>query len=496
MTIALNEATLLVLLALEYVACCLQVIHLALCVASAQRPRHTRLAYELGALVHLLLAACFTLREGPRGAFLHLQVLASPWSAFLWANAAAVLLALKRALQRRSPLKLAEAALMALCVPPAIEALGGAWLVVAFADVSLFLARGVRALSADRLRRGQSPTRLSVGETINTVPTGLLATDGHGRSLVMNNAMRTLLERLGCPTDLGDLGNLWELLAAHACPPQPGDQGSDARAGAGDDQLVVPDTFGGVVRVTRTRASGGRTFYLAEGITEQYLANQRLGKANAQLAEAAESLRARLADVGAIAEGEAYLRMRQRVHDVVGQRLSILHRYLEEGRLDEGSVTELTALLTSIPLDLRGQGADASASLEAVVEAFALVDVTVRVTGELPNNADVAAAFARTVREAATNACRHGHAHTVSVALGSRTDGQQGHRAVLLVTDDGSGMPEGSAIGGGSGIAGMRRALSSVGGVLAITSTQPFTLYAEAPDPTPGPAMNSHEEAS
>lgn len=45
--------------------------------------------------------------------------------------------------------------------------------------------------------------------------------------------------------------------------------------------------------------------------------------------------------------------MRARVHDVIGQRLSILHRYLEEGRLDDESLEQIDPLLRSIAADLR-----------------------------------------------------------------------------------------------------------------------------------------------
>lgn len=488
MSLAMNEPAVLALLGLEYVACCLQMIHLPPRIASTARGERTAtIAYELGVLCHLLVAACFILGEGTRGDALQAQVLASPWAAYLWANAAAGCASLAHALRQRCARATAEALLMGLCTPPAMRTLGPAWTLVAFIDVSFFFARCAWMLYADHVRRTKSPTTLSIAETINVIPVGLLATDGRGRSLAMNNAMRTLLERLGCPTDLGDLSGLWGLLGAHAHTPRQAATAADKNAPA--NQLVVPDTFGGVARVTHASSPDGRVFYLAEGITEQYLANQRLEQANAELKEAAETLRARLADVGAIAEGDAYLRMRQRVHDVVGQRLSILHRYLEEGRVDDASVAELTALLASIPHDLRGQGADAQALLEAVVKAFSLVDVKVCVAGELPRDPQVAGAFARVIREAATNACRHGHARTVSVSLGTRASGDGTRMATLFVTDDGTGAASGAPPRENGGIAGMRRALAGVGGTLSIASTQPFTLCAEAPS-SPAPRTN------
>ena len=153
-------------------------------------------------------------------------------------------------------------------------------------------------------------------------------------------------------------------------------------------------------------------------VTESIAANNALVQTNRELEAAATELRARLADVDRAAEASAYLRMRSRVHDVVGQRLSILHRYLEMGKTDPASVDELERLLSSVMTDLRqDSGRDAAAELDAIVSAFSLVGVRVEVEGELPRRPEVAAAFVRVVREACTNSCRHAHAKRVFVNL-------------------------------------------------------------------------------
>ena len=64
--------------------------------------------------------------------------------------------------------------------------------------------------------------------------------------------------------------------------------------------------------------------------------------------------------------------MRTRVHDVIGQRLSILHRYLEEGRLDDESLEQIDPLLRSIAADLRSGGdTEPAEQLGDIVHALA-----------------------------------------------------------------------------------------------------------------------------
>ena len=209
-------------------------------------------------------------------------------------------------------------------------------------------------------------------------------------------------------------------------------------------------------------------------VTESIAANNALVQTNRGLEAAATELRACLADVDRAAEASAYLRMRSRVHDVVGQRLSILHRYLEMGKTDPASVDELERLLSSVMTDLRqDSGRDAAAELDAIVSAFSLVGVRVEVEGELPRRPEVAAAFVRVVREACTNSCRHAHAKRVFVSLKD----PDGPFARLTVADDGTGRP--APVREGAGIPGMRREIESVGGRLAVKRDHPFTVLAE-----------------
>ena len=209
-------------------------------------------------------------------------------------------------------------------------------------------------------------------------------------------------------------------------------------------------------------------------VTESVAANKALVQTNRELEAAAAELRSCLADVDRAAEASAYLRMRSRVHDVVGQRLSILHRYLEMGKTDPASVAELERLLSSVMADLRqGSVGDAAAELDAVVSAFSLVGVRVVVAGELPRRREVAAAFVRVVREACTNSCRHAHAKQVFVKL----ECPEGPLARLTVTDDGTGRP--APVREGTGIPGMRREMESVGGVLTVKRDHLFTVLAE-----------------
>ena len=184
-------------------------------------------------------------------------------------------------------------------------------------------------------------------------------------------------------------------------------------------------------------------------------------------------------EVKKVADNAAYLRMRARVHDVIGQRLSILHRYLEEGRLDDESLEQIDPLLRSIAVDLRSDGAsEPKEQLDDIVHAFGLVSVQIDVEGVLPRDARVATAFLQIIREASTNATKHAQAHQVHVRLWQEGP-VAGAIAHMTISNDGAPAPV--SYREGTGIPGMRHVAQDLGGSLEVRAAPPFTLAVSIP---------------
>ena len=379
-------------------------------------------------------------------------ILASQWGHFLWGNAITVTYGIAFCIYLKHPVMIPEITFMALCTPPALRLLGPSWTIVAILDVAYFLFRTTAAICVDAIRRTEKLSKLSVIETVNVIPVGILATERRSASALMNNTMRDTLGILDLPTDLGDLSDMWERLDRVVEPFRAiaNLQGVPLLSGEGNVKLLIRlpnDTYKLFTR--EISENGERQMTLALDVTDLALANRNLWRANLDLKDATEAIREQMSLVSLVAEGEAHLKMRARVHDVVGQRLSIIHRYLEEQRIDDASVAELKELIATVMNDLRGDAGDASTALAAVVSAFALVGVEIEVTGELPTNPRVAAALVDVIRETATNACKHGHAHTVEIQLG-RKEASHGARYVTLVAhDDGDGMAKNADITSG-----------------------------------------------
>ena len=336
----------------------------------------------------------------------------------------------------------------------------------------------------DVRNRQEDITAFSTIETINVIPVGILYLDSKGHPLLMNRCMRKNLAELHMPTDLHDMSGTWNgLRKLSAQMPE----------SSKDRVRIDLDRFGETRAVVEVSPSEIRLFVCDDvmvsgrpleriiglDVTEYAHAHDRLAHANRLLELAGQELQSQIEEVKKVADNAAYLRMRARVHDVIGQRLSILHRYLEEGRLDDESLEQIDPLLRSIAADLRSGGdAEPAEQLGDIVHAFGLVSVQIDVEGALPEDVRVAAAFLQIIREASTNATKHAQAHQVHVRLWQETS-EDGAVARMTVSNDGAPAPV--SYHEGTGIPGMRHVAQNLGGSLEVHAAPPFTLAVSIP---------------
>lgn len=244
---------------------------------------------------------------------------------------------------------------------------------------------------------------------------------------------------------------------------------------------VTSDEVRYLMRHDMVALGSGSVCILALDITEEERLRQGAQAVNQSLEGARRRLVDSLANVEETARIEARLTMRARVHDVIGQRLSILHRCLEDGDVSDETVEHLQVLLDDITSDLRDpHEANPCRSLDTLVAAFGLAGVDVRVTGSLPAGRPVAAFFVNTLREACTNAVRHGQACRVWVHLD-----QTEELLRLRVTNDGV-CPVDGKIDERGGLGGMRHAAAALGATVRVTARPHFVVSVEVPlDPRP-----------
>lgn len=464
---------------------CLQMIHVPLIVSRrSSYNRKVICAYEASLVLHLIISALILFASSGSYLVAPLYVVAKAAGALLWINAAIVIYGVVLMVHYRRPVMLVELLLVAAATPPAVCVMGPAWTAVLVAEAAFFLFRSIAALLMDVRNRQEDITAFSTIETINVIPVGILYLDPKGRPLLMNRCMRKNLLELHMPTDLRDMSATWSSLRQLGMqPPESSKDRALIDLGRfGEDRAVVEVSPSEIRLFARDAVMvSGRPFERVIGldVTEYAHAYDRLVQANHLLELAGQELQTQIEEVKKVADNAAYLRMRARVHDVIGQRLSILHRYLEEGRLDDESLEQIDPLLRSIAADLRSDGAsEPKEQLGDIVHAFGLVSVQIDVEGVFPRDVRVATAFLQIIREASTNATKHAQAHQVQVRLW-REGSDGGAIAHMTVSNDGAPAPV--SYREGTGIPGMRHVAQNLGGSLEVHAAPPFTLTVSIP---------------
>ena len=383
--------------------------------------------------------------------------------------AAAVTVAAFEAAARRSPAELV-AALPAALVAPALERPAGAaypWLILA--ALLLLVACGLRFMLQYRISSSDTPSSLSVKEAIDRLRTGILFGRPNGHIVLKNRRMHLLMLAL-TGSEQRNGNTFYDMLKAGRCRP-------DCRRESAGDQLIysLPDGSVWLFRLDELTLRRRKYFQLSAGdITEYWRTGISLQKENEELALRSAQLRQTLSELRSTCRREEHRRAQLRVHDVLGQKISLLLRTIQQyGEADAELLEEFAG---GLPKELRSASEEqaAQSELDVLGETMATIGVSVSVKGKLPEDGRAGAIFADICTEAATNAVRHGFADEIAIVF---TEDERQY--TLNVSDNGCSVQEGAQEGGG--IRGMREKLAECGGTLEISAEPLFTVTARIP---------------
>ena len=330
-----------------------------------------------------------------------------------------------------------------------------------------FLIRGMHICLMRRRELYTQISSISVKEAIDSLHTGLLFFRPKGEILLCNRRMDLLARKLtGQPLQNGrDVQLLLEHGPLH---------GGCVREVLGGQQVFrLPDSSVWSISV-HAIPMGRRNCVLltADDVTERWDAVTLLARQNEALEKRGRELLHTIEHLKAICEAEEIARSKGRVHDLLGQRISLLLRALRDGQQPDEVL--LMDFARKLPAALREDRTPGPARrLELLQETFRGMDVWVEVRGALPQDETVADAFAEIAVECVTNAVRHGYATRIQFHL------FQNDFWRMTVTDN--GIPPAGPIREGGGISGIRRRLARLGGSMELYTVPRFRIELSVP---------------
>lgn len=333
-----------------------------------------------------------------------------------------------------------------------------------------FICRSMVMLDMEWRRIRKSVTRLSIKEAVDFFPGGILYANEKGRTLIANPTMTRLLAAFNINA-ASDALSLWETLMKLQ-------DSYNVDVQALDEKLLIRLRNAGSWLFSNQTILVNKKKYiqlLAIDITDEDVLTREMEEMNHALEEIGRELAASINNIEQLEKEREILRMKTRVHDILGQRLSILSRLLESDTETIDIVKNIKPLLTDLTRAIT-ENADTSAEylLSSLNQSFALIGTAIHMKGALPPDQKTATAFAEIIRECSTNAVRHADAKNVYIELAETEN-----KYMLLAGNDGT-LPAQPIIEG-SGIAGMRRQIHELSGEFTIGLSPRFQINVNVP---------------
>nr|WP_076387824.1 ATP-binding protein [Vaginimicrobium propionicum] len=331
------------------------------------------------------------------------------------------------------------------------------------------------------LRRDLS--HFSIKEALDWLEHGVLFSDSHGHNKLVNTAMDRLLESLGL-TSLSRyqiLGAQLRQIATDKIGAYQDKTPNDSlskKSGDVSEIFRVTDPKKRTWMLERTRIADRRhswTQLLALDVSEYMVLSQALSDEIEGLQVRQRKLALETARLNEALSKRLVLKTRSSIHDTIAQRISFVHRFLEDGVLDNERLGQLQQLLVNLPTDLSHNRAQIPPKvwLTTLQELAVAAELDLRIYGMLPAEDDKAHLFVQVLREAITNVL----IHTASTEMEARL--WEDSRGYWLEVSNPGAVATNPAYG--TGLSSLESRLEAAGGSLSVFIRPRFTLRARLP---------------
>ena len=380
-----------------------------------------------------------------------------------------VLLAVIVTLQTRQPSPLLNVLVAGLTLPISETAAGFAFAYLFVFAVIFWVARSFCVCRIRYREIRENPSVLSVKSAMDSLRTGIMFFEDDGFIVLSNTQMQRLM--VAITGEIRRNGrHFHKLLMDGEIEP-----GCRTTMFEGHNVCLLPDGSVWMFTTGEISVKGKKyTQVTATNISERWKLTAELQAQNEELAQRQRELDEEIANLHILSHERETQRARMRAHSVLGERLALLlHAIRGEQALSHDFLRSMSQGL----LDEIKAAQDAPCpqdSLDSLKQEFETIGVEILATGELPVDDETAGLFVDIIREATTNAVRHGFATQVEILMDVSESGSK-----LAITDNGKTPKD--DIRDGSGIQEMREKIKHIGGTLTIAAHPRFVIAVEIP---------------
>lgn len=244
--------------------------------------------------------------------------------------------------------------------------------------------------------RKNNITTLSIKEALDSLPIGICFSDKKNRIIFNNKTMINILNYNDIESRIKVI-DLWDEIKKKDTI---FDDSNTALLKYNDDTFMV----------VLEKANDAEYQIKATNVNAEYEILEEIIKANLKLEEQEKALKDYIVKIEEIERQKSLLRVKGRIHDVFAQRLSIIHQYLDNEDIKNISNEEIKKLLIDMTKDIKEENElGYEDTKNNIISSYELIGMKIIINGDFKENSKWNAIL-KIVREAATNALRHGGA--------------------------------------------------------------------------------------
>ena len=206
---------------------------------------------------------------------------------------------------------------------------------------------------------------------------------------------------------------------------------------------------------------------VASDITVSEKITDQLYRRSEELKERNRNIKSMLNNLQSICRAEETVRAKSRVHNVLGQQISLILRSIREQKEPDAALLQTFA--SGFPDELKNASAYTPYSLNSLVRNFETLGIKVHIQGSLPSLPDLQKTFYDIITEGMTNAVHHGYATKITILLEETATAW-----TLNLTDN--GISKEDPIIEGGGLTGIRAKVDALDGTFSYTTRPHFSI--------------------
>lgn len=315
--------------------------------------------------------------------------------------------------------------------------------------VYLFV-KAVALLCSSLAKLNNSINYYSLKQALDGLKTAVMFEDAYN-VVYENLAMKNLLEKLKINKNQTSV-EIWQNLLARESS-KPVDQ----------QNLLV---FLGEKVYSFSIIKQAKTQIYAFDITKEYLTTVEIQNKQAELKIKQQEIVKMIKNLDQIEKQKQVLTLKSKLHDIIGQRLFILHHILDVIDAKDFDLNNIKNMLSTMLEEIDNDEISQAETMQnSIITAFEMIGFNIVINGQLPKDLKQAKAVVKIIRECATNAIRHANATKLFVDIFDDK---------IEIYDNGKF--DNNAIVEGTGINGMRLNAAELGCDLSISTQNGFKI--------------------